>query len=74
MLKDKTLLKWSTIVFTHKYLQIIHNEAVSVRVSDFVDAGCGEGGFVQVLKVRVSHGLPCRDSLGRIVGQHFLKR
>lgn len=59
---------------THKYLQIIHDEDVSVRVSDFVDAGCGQGGFIQVIKVRVSHGLARRDSLGRIVGQHFLQQ
>ena len=45
----------------------------SVCVSDLVDAGSRQGGFIQVIKVRVSHGLTCRDPLGRIVGQHFLQ-
>lgn len=46
---------------------------MSVCVLDFVDAGSRQGRFVQVIKVRVSHGLACRDPLGRIVGQHFLQ-
>ena len=46
----------------------------SVYILDSVDAGSWQGGSVQVIKVRVSHGLTCRDPLGRIIGQHFLER
>lgn len=49
-------------------------QSQTVAHLDIVDAGSRQGGFVQVIKVRVSHGLPCRDSLGGIVSQHFLQQ
>lgn len=45
-----------------------------MHILDFVDAASRQGRLVQVIKVRMCHGLTCRDPLGRIVGQHFLKQ
>lgn len=39
---------------------------------NFVDDGRGEGGFIQVIKVRMCHGLTSSDPFRGVVGQHFL--
>lgn len=47
---------------------------MNMHILDFVDAASRQCGLIQVIKVRMSHGLTCWDPLGRIVGQHFLKQ
>lgn len=77
LLKDKTKKVYNSS-HTQKYLQNDNSQWVwmccYVCVSYFVDAGSRQGGFVQVIKVRVSHGLTGGDPLGRIVGEHFLQQ